>query len=112
MLAGRIALWELAFVIESNSLPTASKQVHSFPSFAGVTAKPILGACLTNMDGHRARESLDDLAEASSSLVQPSPRYSIDFVRVTRFADHISNALEFSQRCDLQAIARWTFRAV
>jgi hypothetical protein len=43
MLAGRIARWDLAFPIESNSPRLSQNKRLAFSSLAGVTAKPILG---------------------------------------------------------------------
>jgi hypothetical protein len=61
MLAGRIALWGLAFLIESDSTRLSQGKQLDFAQFLVSQPNRSSAACITSMDGQRRRELLDGI---------------------------------------------------
>ena len=74
MLAGRIALWGLAFLNESDSTRLSQGKQLDFPQFLVSQPNPSSAACITSMDGQRRRELLYDVI-AEDSLRAAAARW-------------------------------------
>ena len=68
MLAGRIALWDLAFLIGSNRAHLFPSKLLNYPQFHTWQPNRSSAACITSMNGQRQPELINEIIAEDRGL--------------------------------------------